>query len=120
MTARNTKVRLELSSRHQGQTEALLLPGFRSVLTITGAKTVVASSPAFLRQRVGGGRRTKPLGFWDCLSNNSVADEIWVMSVVHSFTPLSITETQLKVGSGAVTRVIDGTLLLLHTEKVQS
>lgn len=45
MTARNTEVRLEMSSGYQGWAETLLLPVFRSVLTITGVKSVAASSP---------------------------------------------------------------------------
>lgn len=55
-----------------------------------------AQSLTFLT--VGRGRRTKPPGFWDCLSNNSAADEIWVTGVIpcRALTPLSITGTQLK------------------------
>lgn len=91
MTERNTEVRLEVSSRYQGRAEALLLPVFRSVLTITGAKAVATSSPTpqgtesdFLTENVGRGTRTKPPGFCDCLSINSVAD------VEHSYLSASL------------------------------
>lgn len=126
MTARNTEMRLEASSRHQGLAQALLLLVFRSVLTITRAKAIAASSPILQRHRIWfpyreeeRGRRTKPPGFWNC--NNSVA-EIQVMSVTpcRAFTPFSITGTQLRANAqmmvGWGTRSIVRTLLLLHAE----
>lgn len=100
MTARNTEVRLEVSSRHQGRAEALLLPGFRLVLTITGAKAVATSLPTlqgtesdFLTESVGRGRRTMPPGFWDCLSMNSMA------GIEHSYLSASLEHNLKQVPS---------------------